>query len=229
MDNVILIGVCGGSASGKTTITKMLERDAQNMITVLAQDNYYNSYDELTINQKKQINYDHPDAFDVDLLKKHLEMLKNNCEIDCPIYSFLNYCREKDTLKVIPNYIVLVEGMLILHYPEIRKLLDYAIYIDTSENVRIQRMINRDVKERGRTVESVIFQYKRDMKPMHNIFVEPQKKYADFIVNGDNSIEKIYSNVKNYLSRINVLCRDNKNHSFIKKMIFYDKGGNIIE
>lgn len=209
MENIKIIGICGGSASGKTSISKMISEKNKDIITLLSQDSYYKSYDELSFDQKKKINYDHPDAFDIDLLKQHLNDLKNNCIIECPIYSFNNYCREKETLRIISNNIILIEGMLILYYPEIRDLLDFSIYIDVNEHIRLKRMIFRDVNERGRTVSHVLKQYERDMKPMHDKFVELQKEYASIVINGNNIFDIVYNDVIEYIQSLDILSEEN--------------------
>lgn len=199
MSDIKLVGICGGSASGKTAITQRISLFNRNQVASISQDSYYKSYDELSLEEKKRVNYDHPDAFDIKLLTEHLQKLKKGSIINSPVYSFSKYSREKETIIVEPKKIIIIEGMLILHYPEIRSLLDDSIYIDATENTRLNRMILRDVKDRGRTVDGVIKQYTRDMKPMHDTFVEPLKQYANIIINGNLEEDEVYRNIISYL------------------------------
>lgn len=220
MEKNKIIGICGGSASGKTTISKIISNKYQDSVTLLSQDSYYKSYDEYTLEQKKSINYDHPNAFDIELLERNLISLKNNCYIDCPIYSFSDYCRKNETIRITPKKIILLEGMLVLYYPKLRDLMDCSFYIDTSEDIRLERMIERDTKERGRTVKDVLEQYNRDMKPMHDKFVEPQKEYADVVIDGNNSIDIVLQDVIKSFQNMNIF--ENKfnrnNRQLIKKL-----------
>lgn len=210
MDNIVLIGICGGSASGKTTIAQKLVTDNPNDVVLISQDMYYKPYDDLSIDEKKKVNYDHPDAFDIDLMVKHLIHLKNGLSINAPIYSFVEYTRMKESIKIEPKRVILLEGMLIFHYPEIRNLLDNSIYIESSENIRLKRMVSRDVLERGRTTDSVIEQYLRDMKPMHDRYVESLKQYADTLINGDFELDVVYNEFKEYLKENKILHNEEK-------------------
>lgn len=212
-----IIGICGGSASGKTSISKKIGNMYENDITLLSQDSYYKSYDELTLDQKKKINYDHPDSFDIDLLVHDLNELKNNYPIESPIYSFNDYCRKKDRLPISPHNIIIIEGMLVLYYPELRKLLDYSVFIDVCDSIRLKRMIQRDIAERGRTTLQVLNQYMRDMKPMHDEFVEPQKKHASVIIDGNDSMDIVYSRVVECINTVFLLT--NANNVEEKKLI----------
>ena len=200
-----LIGICGGSASGKTAISQKLKKNNPETITIISQDSYYKPYNEYSMKERKNINFDHPDSFDMELLEEQLLQLKSGNIIQMPIYSFEKYTREDKTLSVCPNSIIVLEGMLILHYPKIRKLLDKSIYINTTKENMLKRMITRDVKERGRTVKGVIEQYRRDVEPMHDKFVEPLKKSADIIVNGNFEQDVVYKNITEYLEELHIL------------------------
>ena len=199
-----IIGICGGSASGKSTISQLLKNISKGRIEVISLDSYYKSYDELELPEKRKINYDHPDAFDIELLVEQLKTLKKGNKIDMPIYSFDTYSRSKDTVKIKPKRFIILEGMLILHFKEIRQILSKSFYIDADETTRLKRMVERDVTERGRTADWVIYQYMRDMKPMHEKYVEPQKKLADYIIDGSNNINE------NIIQIMNILIENDK-------------------
>lgn len=203
-----IIGICGGSASGKTAISEELEKNNPTKVITISQDSYYKPYSEMSLEERKQINFDHPNAFDIELLYEHLIQLKKGGIIQMPVYSFSQYTREDRTICVQPRDVIVLEGMLILHYPKIRELLDKSFYIETNEKTRVKRMVLRDVKERGRTVEGVIEQYKRDMKPMHDKFVEPLKEYANVIIDGNLEQNLVYHNVLNYLAKSHILDED---------------------
>lgn len=198
-NKIEIIGICGGSASGKSTISQLLKSISKGRIEVISLDSYYKPYDELTLQEKRKINYDHPDAFDIKLLIEQLRMLKKGNEIDMPIYSFDTYSRCKNTMKVKPKRFIILEGMLILHFKEIRELLTKSFFIDADETNRLNRMIERDVRERGRTTDWIIYQYMRDMKPMHEEYVEPQRKIADYVIDGNNNINENIEQIMNIL------------------------------
>lgn len=199
-----IVAICGGSASGKTFIAEELCKRNPREILLISQDSYYRSFDELTVEEKKKTNYDHPDAFDIQLLIQNVIKLKNGECIENPVYSFSEYTRT-GTIKTFPKKIILIEGMLALHYPELRNLIDKSVFIDCSERLRLKRMIERDIIERGRTLESVVEQYKRDMRPMHEKYVEPQKQYADIIIDGSNNKNTVYREIETFLDRSNIL------------------------
>ena len=203
-----LVAICGGSASGKTILSKNLEKNNYSKIVTISQDSYYKPYSEFSLEERKQINYDNPNAFDIELLKEQLLQLKKGNNIQMPIYSFSEYTRKDEKVSVQPKNIIVIEGMLILHYPEIRNLVDESIYIDATERTRLKRMVIRDIKERGRTIESVIEQYKRDMKPMHDQFVEPLKKYANIIIDGNLKQSLVYNNAVKHLKESHILSED---------------------
>lgn len=204
MDKPILIGITGGTGSGKSTVAKeIFEGFDENYIAVIEQDYYYKDQSNLTIEERIKTNYDHPDAFDTKLLISHLKNLINGERIEKPIYDFEVHNRKKETILVEPKKIILVEGILILQEPEIRNLLDIKIYVDTDADVRIIRRLLRDMNERGRSVDSVINQYLNVVRPMHLQFIEPTKRYADIIIpeGGRNkvAIDMVIARIKQYI------------------------------
>ena len=182
MSNIIVIGIAGGSGSGKTTLMKNLIARFQDDVTVLSHDNYYRPYDELTIDERRKVNYDHPDAFDTGMMNEHLRQLKAGKPIHCPIYDYATYSRSTETTLLVPRKVILVEGILIFENEELRNLMDIRIFVDTDADIRLCRRIKRDVNKRGRTLESVLKQYQDTVKPMHERYVEPSKKYANIVV-----------------------------------------------
>lgn len=180
--NPIIIGIAGGTGSGKSTLAENIRKEFANNITMLSHDYYYKSHSNLSFDERKKLNFDHPDAFDTDLLIEHLTKLKNGEIIYRPNYSFVDYIREEQTFKVIPKKVILLDGILIFENKELRDMMDIKIFVDTDADIRFIRRLVRDVRDRGRTIDSVIEQYKTTVKPMHEQFVEPSKKYADIIV-----------------------------------------------
>ncbi len=206
MKRPIFIGITGGTASGKTTIAKEIYRQfGEECIAMIEQDSYYKDQSHLSMEERVKTNYDHPNAFDNDLLVSHLEALLNGESIEKPRYDFSIHNRVEETTKVCAKEIVIVEGILVLEDPRIRELLDIKIYVDTDDDVRIIRRMVRDINERGRTIESVIKQYLNVVKPMHNKFTEPTKKYADIIIpaGGQNkvAIDIIVAKIKEVLGQ----------------------------
>lgn len=192
MDQILVIGIAGGTGSGKTTLMKNLIKRYENAITVLSHDNYYRRRDELSYEQRCLVNYDEPAAFETDLMVKHLEQLKHGESIDCPIYDFTIHNRKNETVLVVPKQVIIVEGILIFEDPALRELMDIKIFVDTDADVRLCRRILRDVEERGRSLESVLKQYQTTVKPMHEKYVEPSKKFADLVVpeGGENYVAR---------------------------------------
>lgn len=182
MSNIIVIGIAGGSGSGKTTLMKNLLARFQDDVTVLSHDNYYRPYEELTIEERRKVNYDHPDAFDTDMMIEHLRCLKDGQAIECPVYDYTTYSRTDETTHLEPRKVILVEGILIFENKTLCSLMDIKIFVDTDADVRLIRRIRRDVAKRGRSLESVLSQYLATVKPMHEQFVEPSKKNADLVV-----------------------------------------------
>ena len=206
MKRPIFIGITGGTGSGKSTIAKEIYRQfGEDCIAMIEQDSYYKDQSHLSMEDRVKTNYDHPNAFDNNLLVSHLESLLNGHSIQKPSYDFSIHNRIEDTTKVEPKEIVIVEGILILEDPRIRELLDIKIYVDTDADVRIIRRMVRDINERGRTMESVINQYLNVVKPMHNQFTEPTKKFADIIIQegGQNkvAIDIIVAKIKEVLGK----------------------------
>lgn len=183
MKRPILIGITGGTGSGKSTVSKqILKRNGEENVVIIEQDSYYKDQSHLSFEERVKRNYDHPLAFDNELLIKHLKDLLNNIPIEKPIYDFEQHTRKKETVTVFPKRIIILEGILILYDEKIRNLCDIKIFVDTDSDVRVIRRIKRDIKERGRTLDSVIEQYMTTVRPAHQQFVEPTKKYADIII-----------------------------------------------
>ena len=179
---VLVIGIAGGTGSGKTTLTERLKERFGPDVSVLYHDNYYKKHTGMTYEERSKLNYDHPDAFDSDLFIRDLKALKRGEPIHCPVYDYTIHNRSDKTLEIRPTRVVIVEGILIFENAEVRDLMDIKIFVDTDADVRILRRVLRDVKERERTLDSVVSQYLTTVKPMHEAFVEPSKKYADVIV-----------------------------------------------
>lgn len=183
MNKPLLIGITGGTGSGKSTVAKSIcESLPKQNVVIIEQDSYYKDQSHLTPEERIKTNYDHPFAFDTELLISHLKILIDNKPIEKPLYDFTVHNRRKETQKIEPKDVIILEGILVLDSPEIRKLLDIKIFVDTDADVRIIRRIVRDMKERGRSLDSVIKQYMDVVKPMHNEFIEPTKRYADIII-----------------------------------------------
>lgn len=183
MNRPILIGITGGTGSGKSTVSRqILKRNGEENVVIIEQDSYYKDQSHLTFDERVKRNYDHPLAFDNQLLLKHLKALLNNKPIEKPIYDFEQHTRKNETVTVYPRRIIILEGILILYDEEIRNLCDIKIFVDTDSDVRVIRRIKRDIKERGRSLDSVIEQYMNTVRPAHLQFVEPTKKYADIII-----------------------------------------------
>lgn len=180
--NPVIIGIAGGTGSGKSTLAENIEKEFKHNITMLSHDYYYKSNEGLPFEERKKLNYDHPDAFETNLLIEHLSKLKNGETIRRPSYSFVEHLREKETYEVVPKKVIIVEGILLFENKTLRDMMDIKIFVDADADIRFIRRLLRDVGERGRTLDSVIEQYCTTVKPMHEQFVEPSKKYADIIV-----------------------------------------------
>ncbi len=182
MSNILTIGIAGGTGSGKTTITKRIMERFGGNVSVVNHDNYYKAHDEMTYEERCKLNYDHPDAFENDLMIAHLKQLKAGKAVRCPVYDYTVHNRSKDTVLIKPAKVIIVEGILILADKQLCDQMDIRVFVDTDADVRILRRIVRDVKKRERTLESVIDQYLTTVKPMHEAFVEPSKKNAHIII-----------------------------------------------
>ena len=182
MDKHLVIGIAGGSGSGKTTLLKNIVETFGPSITVISHDNYYKRHDEMTYEERSRLNYDEPAALETDLMVRQLEALRRGETIQCPVYDFTVHNRSNETLTIQPEKVIIVEGILIFTDKQLRDLMDIKIFVDTDADIRICRRIKRDVNKRGRSLESVILQYQQTVKPMHEKYVEPSKKYADIVV-----------------------------------------------
>ena len=181
MSEVKVIGITGGSGSGKSTIVRKISEVCPDF-AFIAQDNYYRSASFINNSNITAFNFDHPDAFDMELLHRNLRDLKDGKGVDIPQYDFVHHCRKPETMHLDPAPLIIVEGLMVLYDPEIRKLLDLKIYVDTPDDIRFIRRLQRDIEERGRTVDSVIKQYLEVVRPGHMSFIEPMKEYADLII-----------------------------------------------
>jgi uridine kinase len=182
MGSVMTIGIAGGTGSGKTTITRRLLQKFSSNVSVIYHDNYYKAHNDLNYEQRSLLNYDCPDAFDTELMLRALKRLRAGEAIRCPVYDYTIHNRSDKTVLVKPSPVVIVEGILILQDPRLCELLDIKIFVDTDADVRILRRIVRDVRDRGRSLESVVDQYLTTVKPMHEMYVEPSKRNADIII-----------------------------------------------
>lgn len=198
----LIVGVAGGTGSGKSTFTKNLQQEFGEDITVIYYDNYYKSRDDISLEARKNINYDHPDALETVLLIDHVKRLKNGETIECPVYNFSTHTRDSKSETIVPNRIIVVEGILAFQNVELRNLFDLKIFVDSDADERILRRMMRDIRERGRDVEDIVLQYINTVKPMHNLYVEPTKEYADIIIRGglnSTALDVIISKLKFHL------------------------------
>ena len=207
MDNKILvIGIAGGTGSGKTTLMKNLIARFAGDVTVLSHDNYYKRHDELPYEERCKLNYDEPAALETDLMARHLEALRRGESILCPVYDFAVHNRSDETVRIVPQRVIIVEGILIFENRQLRDLMDIKIFVDTDADVRLCRRIKRDVNKRGRTLESVLLQYQQTVKPMHEKYVEPSKRFADIVVpeGGKNTValDMITGRIRHHLEDI---------------------------
>ena len=182
MAQVLVIGIAGGSGSGKTTLMKNIISRFGAQIAVISHDNYYKRRDELPFEERCKLNYDEPAAFDTQLMVRQLEQLRQGKALDCPVYDFTVHNRSDEVIRIEPKNVIVVEGILIFENKSLRDKMDIKIFVDTDADVRLCRRIKRDVNKRGRTLESVLMQYQTTVKPMHDQYVEPSKRYADLIV-----------------------------------------------
>lgn len=187
----VVIGIAGGSCSGKTSVTKAIyDVYREHSVVVIEQDYYYKDQSHMTFEQRLETNYDHPLAFDTDLLIEHIHALLDYKAIEKPVYDYVNHTRSEEVITVEPQDVIIIEGILVLEDERLRNLMDIKLFVDTDSDLRIIRRIQRDIKERGRTADSVIDQYLSAVRPMHNMFIEPTKRYADVIIpeGGGNNV-----------------------------------------
>ena len=205
-NNILVIGIAGGTGSGKTTLMNNLIKTFQEDVTILSHDNYYKRHDDLTYEERCLLNYDEPAALETDLMARHLELLRQGQAIDCPVYDFTVHNRSAETIRIEPRKVIIVEGILIFEDQPLRELMDIRIFVDTDADVRLCRRIKRDVTKRGRSLESVLHQYQETVKPMHEMYVEPSKKYAHIIVpeGGKNlvALDMITGRIRRHLEEV---------------------------
>jgi len=183
MTKGILIGIAGGSGSGKTLVARKLVQDlGSDKVIIIEQDSYYKDLSHLTLEERKQQNFDHPDALDEKLLLQHMKMLIDGESIDLPLYDFKIHTRRDETRRIGEHIIIILEGILILHNPRLREMMDIKIFVDTDDDIRLIRRLQRDIKERGREFDDIIHQYEESVRPMHLLYVEPSKRHADIII-----------------------------------------------
>ena len=190
MGETYIVGIAGGSASGKTTIVEQIQNHFGDRIKVIGHDRYYRAHDDMPFAQRCKLNYDHPDAFETDRMVRDVLQLKAGNSIQLPVYDYADHNRSPETVTVQPKPIMILEGILVLEDPQLRSLMDLKVYVDTDADERIMRRISRDTLERGRSIDSIITQYRETVKPMHDKYVEPSKYYADVIIpwGGENKV-----------------------------------------
>ncbi len=202
---VLTIGIAGGTGSGKTTITRRIVKEFGGDVSVIYHDNYYKAHDEMPYSQRCKLNYDHPDAFDTELMIEHIKSLKGGEKILCPVYDYTVHNRSDKTVEICPAKVLIVEGILIFADKQLRDEMDIKLFVDTDADVRILRRIVRDVRDRGRSLESVVNQYLNTVKPMHEQFVEPSKRCADVIIpeGGRNAValSMVMERIRAYLGK----------------------------
>ena len=203
---ILVIGIAGGTGSGKPTLMNNLITEFAGSVTVLSHDNYYKRHDDMTYEERCRLNYDEPAALETDLMARHLDVLRQGGAIDCPVYDFTVHNRSDETIRISPEKVIIVEGILIFENKELRDLMDIKVFVDTDADVRLCRRILRDVEERGRTLESVVTQYQTTVKPMHEMYVEPSKKLADIIIpeGGKNlvALDMITGRIRRHLEEV---------------------------
>ena len=207
--DILVIGIAGGTGSGKTTLMNNIMTEFEGMVTVLSHDNYYKRHDELTFEERSGLNYDEPNAIETSLMVEHLIQLRNGQAIDCPVYDFTRHNRSDETIRLEPKPVIIVEGILIFENEPLRNLMDIRLFVDTDADVRLCRRIKRDVTKRGRTLESVLNQYQATVKPMHEKYVEPSKKYANLVIPEDGknvvALDMILGRIQKHLDGTNAV------------------------
>lgn len=201
----VIIGIAGGTGSGKTTVARAIyDRVGPDRIEWISHDSYYRDFEGLSPEERHHINFDHPDSLETELLARHLDVLCKGSSVEVPIYDFTTHSRKPETVRVEPRRVIIVEGILVLAEPELRKRINIKLFVDTPADIRFMRRLVRDIKTRGRSMESVIEQYMTTVRPMHEEFVEPSKRYADLIIpeGGENlvAIDAIIARVEHLLT-----------------------------
>ena len=206
MGNILMIGIAGGTGSGKTTLMKKLVEHFGDVVTVVSHDNYYKRHDDMTYEERCLINYDEPAAFENDLMAAHLEALRRGESVECPVYDYTVHNRSDETVTIQPKQVIIIEGILIFADEALRNSMDIKIFVDTDADIRLCRRIKRDVNKRGRSIESVLTQYQQTVKPMHEKYVEPSKRFADLVVpeGGKNviALDMIVGRIQRHLDRM---------------------------
>lgn len=205
MKTPVIIGIAGGTGSGKTTVARAIyDRVGRDRIEWISHDSYYRNFDGLSPEERTKINFDHPDSLETELLTRHLDVLSKGSSVEVPVYDFATHSRKTDTQKVEPRKVVIVEGILVLAEAELRKRIDIKLFVDTPADIRFVRRLVRDIESRGRSLTSVVDQYMTTVRPMHEEFVEPSKRYADLIIpeGGENQValDAIISRVEHLLA-----------------------------
>jgi uridine kinase len=201
----VIIGIAGGTGSGKTTVARAIyDRVGSDRIEWISHDSYYRNFDALPPEERAKINFDHPDSLESELLTRHLDVLSKGSSVDVPVYDFATHSRKSDTQRVEPRKVIIVEGILVLAEPELRKRINIKLFVDTPADIRFVRRLTRDIESRGRSLQSVVQQYMNTVRPMHEEFVEPSKRYADLIIpeGGENqvAIDAIIARVERLLA-----------------------------
>lgn len=205
MQPPVIIGIAGGTGSGKTTVARAIyDRVGRDRIEWIAHDSYYRNFDALTPEERARINFDHPDSLETELLVRHLDVLAKGSSVDIPLYDFATHSRKSETQRIEPRRVIIVEGILVLAEAELRKRIDIKLFVDTPADIRFVRRLVRDIQSRGRSLDSVVQQYMTTVRPMHEEFVEPSKRYADLIIpeGGENQValDAIISRVEHLLT-----------------------------
>lgn len=201
--NNYIIGIAGGSGSGKSTFSQRLCELFPDKVALVSCDNYYLAHDELTFEERRHLNYDAPEAFEFSLMIEQIKALKSGQAVDCPLYDFTRHTRSGDVTRIEPKPIIIIDGILIFSNPALREIMDMKIYVECDADERILRRVRRDTRERGREIDDIIEQYLATVKPMHNAHVEPTKAYADIIINGGKNsvaLDVVKSKIENILS-----------------------------
>ena len=204
MNSVYIIGIAGGTGSGKTTITRRLIQAFGEEVSVVHHDNYYKAHDDIPLEARRLLNYDAPEALEFDLMVSHLRALKEGRAVDCPVYDFTLHNRSDKVVRIDPRPVIIVDGILILSDPALRETFDLKIYVETDADERILRRARRDMEVRGRKIDDIMAQYLNTVKPMHETHVEPSKKHADLILNGGLNpvaLEVVESRVRDFLDK----------------------------